>query len=147
MLFMKTFEQICEILPGLLSGLTGATSYSIKDLTEGKIRTILKNREPVAGVYLMTDANDQPIYIGRSRNLAQRIGTDHRAKEKTQATLAYKLTKKGILGVVTMSDARHYMYKNFRVRMIEIDSEYARTIFEVYASMKLQTIYNTFVEH
>ncbi|WP_197186360.1 hypothetical protein [Brevibacillus agri] len=82
-----------------------------------------------------------------SKTLAQRIGVDHRATQKTQSTLGYKLTTLNINGVVCIKTARAYMYDKFFVRMLPIEDEYTRTIFEVYAAMKLKTKYNSFMEH
>jgi hypothetical protein len=87
-----------------------------------------------------------PVYIGRSRTLAQRIGVDLRSIQKSQATLTYKLMNSGLLCVQTMEETRSYMYKHFTVKMLQLDDEYERAIFQIYASMKLGTKYNSFME-
>lgn len=142
------FNKIIDLLPVLLEQLVNKQSYPIKSLTKSKIESILGQREPVAGVYLISCIQDNlPVYVGRSKTLAQRIGIDHRALQKTQASLAYKLTTLGRWGITNMAEAREYMFSNFHVRMIPIGDEYTRTIFEVYASMTLNTKYNSFMEH
>ena len=142
-----TFEDICNQLPQLLKDLLSQQKYPLKELTEGRIKTILNSNKPVAGVYVISQ-NNIPVYVGRSGNLAQRIGTDHRAIQKMQATLGFKLTTLDELPeITTMREARDYMYKNFCVQIVRIDDDNARAIFEIYASMQLNTKYNTFREH
>ncbi|PAB61347.1 hypothetical protein [Anaeromicrobium sediminis] len=142
---MITFQNIIEQLPGLLDGLLNSTEYRFEDLTEGKIKKILESQNAVAGVYIMYD-KQQPVYIGRSKTLAQRIGTDQRSIQESQATVASKLVKLGLENINTMSEARDYMYRNYTIKIIRIDDEYVRTIFQVYSSMLLNTKYNNFLE-
>jgi hypothetical protein len=132
----------------LLQAILSKDKHLISTLTKAKIEGLLVTKKPVAGVYLISESNgDIPVYVGRSRTLAQRIGTDHRAIQKTQATLCYKLTTLNIPDIICMVTAREYMYKNFNVRILPISDEHTRTIFEVYVSMKLATKYNSFLEH
>lgn len=145
-----SYLEINDQLPVLLQELLSANMYPLKNLTQGKIEKILGSKEAVPGVYLMSEIEDDThVYVGRSKTLAQRIGTDHRAAQKTQATLGLKLWKQGIEGISCMKTAREYMYSRFSVRMLPIEDVYVRTIFEVYAAMSLGTIirYNSFMEH
>jgi len=142
---MNTFEHIVESLPSLLQQLLDKKTYSLKDLTEGKINDYFSTMDPVQGVYVVLDKGD-PVYIGRSKTLAQRIGTDLRATQKSQATLTYKLIKQEKLNLTTMLEARDYIYKNCTVKMLPVDCMYTRAVFVIYASMKLKTIYNSFLE-
>ncbi|GED33480.1 hypothetical protein P9G84_10075 [Brevibacillus centrosporus] len=145
---MIAYEDINKKLPELLDQLLQQEKHPIATLTKAKIETVLDSKLPVAGVYLISEGEgDIPVYVGRSRTLAQRIGTDHRATQRTQATLAYKLTTLNIPGITCMISARQYMYQNYKVRILPIEDVYTRTIFEVYASMKLETKHNSFLEH
>ncbi|MEC0259726.1 GIY-YIG nuclease family protein [Paenibacillus lautus] len=142
------YSEVHEQLPLLLEKLLGADKYLLSELTRGRIEKILGTKSAVPGVYLMSQIDDDmPVYVGRSKNLAQRIGTDHRAIQKTQATLALRLWKQGIEEISCMKTAREYMYKRYNVRMLPINNVYTRTIFEVYAAMNLCTEQNSFMEH
>lgn len=139
------FESIVESLPSLLEQLLNQKVYSLADLTKGKINDHFSTKSPVSGIYVIYE-RERPVYIGRSRTLAQRIGIDLRSIQKLQANMTYKLTTMGLSNITTMRQARDYMFKNFSVKMLMVDDQYARAIFVIYASMKLETIYNDFIE-
>lgn len=140
------FQEATQLLPNLYTHLLKQPKHCYENLTQGKKNLILNTKEPVSGVYLMRD-KDHPVYVGRSRHLAQRIGTDHRASTKMQATLAYKLSKLQEFEEITdILAARKYMYRNYTVQMIQVDNDYVRTLFEIYVSMELKTKYNSFRE-
>lgn len=147
------FEDIYSKLPKLLNELVHAPRYEIRDLTEGTIKKIFgDNRLPIEGVYLISNHTDnQFIYVGRSRNMAQRIGVDLRATTREQATISYKLTtlKNNFPELETIKDAREYMYKHYSVQMIRVADENERAILQIYAAMKLGTIgvFNSFREN
>lgn len=140
-----TFDEIVPHFPQLYEQLVNSQKYNFGELTRGNVNTIFKtdNKNPISGVYLITNTQNEPIYVGRSRNLAQRIGDDHRAIQKSQANLTYKIAKENN---VTPLEAREYMYGDFEVQMIRLENDYARTLFEVYVAMKLNTPYNSFRE-
>ena len=93
------YSEVHEQLPLLLEKLLGADKHLLSELTKGKIEKLIGTKSAVPGVYLMSQIDDDmPVYVGRSKNLAQRIGTDHRAIQKTQATLAQRLWKQGLMG-------------------------------------------------
>jgi hypothetical protein len=142
---MNSFENIVNLLPSHLEKLLEQKEYCFADLTARKIKDHFSISGPVSGVFIMYEKN-KPVYIGRSRTLAQRIGTDLRSIQKSQATLTYKLMNSGLLGIKTMEEARAYMYEHFTVKMLQIDDECERAIFQIYASMKLGTKYNSFME-
>jgi hypothetical protein len=149
---MKTFTEIYYKLPSLLQQLKGAESYPTKDLTEGTIKKLMgQESNPIEGVYLITDHNKKKdLYVGRSRNLAVRIGTDLRAVTKEQVTLSYKITtlKEQFPHINTIKEAREYMYDNYSVQMIRVQDVHERTIFQIYAALELGTIkeFNNFRE-
>lgn len=142
---MNSFESIVNVLPLYLEELLTQKEYCFADLTERKIKTHFCTSDPIPGVFVMLEKGD-PVYIGRSRTLSQRIGVDLRSIQKSQATLTYKLLKSGSLNVKTMEETRNYMYKHFTIKMLRIEDEYERAIFQIYASMKLDSKYNSFME-
>lgn len=142
---MSSFENIVNLLPSTLEKLLAQNEYSFADLTERKIKDHFSTSNPVSGVFVMYEKHE-PVYIGRSRTLAQRIGVDLRSIQKSQATLTYKLMNSELLGFQTMEETRTYMYKHFTVKMLQLNDEYERAIFQIYASMKLRTKYNSFME-
>lgn len=147
-----SFEDIYEGLPKLLDELVSAPKYEIKNLTEGTIKKVFgEDSLPIEGVFLISDhTNNKMLYVGRSRNLATRIGVDLRATSREQATISYKLTtlKEDYPDLETIRDAREYMYKHYSVQMIKMPDENERAIFQIYAAMKLGTInvFNSFRE-
>lgn len=140
---MNTFDEIVKTFPDLFEKLVNNKKFNFGTLTCNTINLHFKRKEPVSGVYLMTDKDNNPMYVGRSRHIAQRIGTDHRSTQKSQANLTHKYAK---LNSISVLDARGYMFENYYVQMVEIENEHARTLFEVYAAMKLNTPFNSFRE-
>lgn len=65
-------------------------AYEMRELTEGAVKDILKSQTPVAGNFLLYE-DGIPVYIGRSGDLAQRIGTDLRSLSKNQANITKKI--------------------------------------------------------
>ncbi|AND39529.1 GIY-YIG nuclease family protein [Cytobacillus oceanisediminis] len=141
--YIETFDDLVKSFPELFEKLTGSDRLNFSTLTKSTIERVFNKKDPIHGIYLISNKSDNPLYVGRSRNMAVRIGVDHRAIQKAQANLTYKIAKEKN---ITPVEARSFMYENFFVRMIEIDNEYARTLFEVYVAMKLQTPYNSFRE-
>lgn len=142
---MNSFENIVNVLPLHLEELLAQKEYCFADLTERKIKTNFCTSDPIPGVFIMFEKGN-PVYIGRSRTLSQRIGVDLRSIQKSQATLTHKLLKSGLLNVNTMEETRKYMYKHFTIKMLRMEDEYERAIFQIYASMKLNSKYNSFME-
>lgn len=142
-----TYEEIHEQLPDLFQQLESKEPENLSLLTKGYICSKLDGSK--AGVYLISEIqSNKPIYVGRSKKLDQRIGKDHRAIQKSQATLSYQLWQKAMPGIIDMKTAREYMFNNYQVRMLPIEDEYVRTIFEVYAALMLNTVrFNSFLEH
>lgn len=143
---MGKFYDYVERLPVLFNQLVESPSYKIKDLTEGSIKEILGESLPVEGVYIMYD-KEVPMYVGRSKTLAQKIGTDERSLGQVQATVSKKIIKEESNNFSTMEEARNYLFNNYSVRLIKIDDEVLRTLFVVYVATELGTPFNDFMEH
>lgn len=143
---MLTFSDISKKLPGILQELLSQKEYDYKNLTRARINSIFGTKSPIHGIYLMHE-DHTPVYVGRSRNMAQRIGTDHRANNRAQASLAFKLTT-GTVGhqFSDVKAARTYMFNHFTVQMIQVEDVHLRTFSEIYVALELGTKYNSFVE-
>lgn len=140
---MGKFFGYIEELPVLFKQLVNSQGHEISDLTEGKLKEILGETSPVKGVYLMHD-NEVPMYVGRSKTLAQKIGTDERSLGEIQATVTKKIMKDKKFS--TMKDARMYLFENYRVKFIKVDDEILRTLLVIYVATELQTPFNSFME-
>jgi hypothetical protein len=149
---MSKFNDFIKELPNLLNKLINSPSYDFKTLTEGRIKEMLGESLPVEGVYLMYD-KDKVQYIGRSRTLAQRVGTDERSLGENQATVSKKIREQ--MGRNTgskeelkdaLEEARQYMYRNYTVKFLRIDDEVLRALFQLYAATELQAPFNSFLE-
>lgn len=138
-----SFDEIVRTFPELFVKLMNSPKLLFGTLTKNTINLHFNRKEPISGVYLITDIDNNPVYVGRSRHVAQRVGIDHRSTQKTQANLTYKYAE---LNNLSAHEAREHMFKNFFVQMVEIDNDHARTLFEVYAAMKLNTPFNSFRE-
>jgi hypothetical protein len=140
-----TFDEIVTYFPELFEKLVNSPKYNFGELKRNEVSKIFNttNKNPISGVYLISNTQNHPIYVGRSRNIAQRIGDDHRSSDAGIANLTKKIAKENN---VTHLEARNYMFGDFEVQMIQIENDYARTLFEIYAAMKLKTPYNSFRE-
>lgn len=142
---MGKFFNHVEALPILFRKLVESPNYTIDSLTEGKIKEILGQSMPVKGVYLMYD-KEVPMYVGRSKTLAQKIGTDERALGEIQATVSKKIMKIESNDFSTMKEARSYLFNNYSVKFIKIDDEILRAMFVIYVATELTTPFNSFME-
>lgn len=142
---MGKFNDYVDQLPGLFNQLVSSKEHRIEELTEGKIKDILGQSLPVEGVYLMYDKG-VPMYVSRSKTLAQKIGTDERSIGQIQATVSRKIMKDESNDVSTMKEARDYLYENYKVKFIPVDDEVLRTMLVIYTATELDTPFNSFME-
>lgn len=112
---MGKFFNHVETLPVLFKQLVESPKHKIDTLTEGRIKEILGESKPVKGVYLMYD-KEVPMYVGRSKTLDQKIGTDERALGEIQATVSKKIMRAESNDFSTMKDARSYLFNNYSVQ-------------------------------
>lgn len=142
-----SFDYIYKTLSDYLGQLLNAEEYPLITLTHSNICTqILHTKVPVSGVYLIVDSKTKKrLYIGRSKDLARRVGLNHRSNKRSQATLAYRIMMKEKLH--DLDDARRYMFERCSVKMISLPDVNVRAVFEIFASLELNTVYNTFEEH
>ena len=140
---LAEYKWINDRLPVLFEQLLDSPRYSFRRITKSYLQSILESKEPVKGIYLISDQEDNPIYVGRSRTLAQRLGVDHRAVTKSQANLTLKLSR---IMETDMRLTREYMYDNYFVRIVRVENTIERTLLEIYTAMILKTPHNSFEE-
>lgn len=87
-----------------------------------------------------------PMYVSRSKTLAQKIGNDERSLSTVQATASKKIMSDESNDFRTMKEARDYLFKNYSVKFIKLDDEILRAIFVIYVATELQTPFNKFME-
>ena len=130
-------------LPNLLDQLCNAPQLEIRNLTRSKVVAALPSG---AGVYLFCQRTDgAPVYVGRSANLPQRVGTNHRSTQQNQAALTNALMLRFDLD--SMGRAREYLYEHYTVRLLAESDVPTRALLEIYAAMELNTEFNSFLEH
>ncbi len=144
-----SYDQISQRLPKLANKLRNAKRHPILNLTEGVIRGTLKspkNDGAIPGLYGFSKKGSNKFeYIGRTKDLARRIGSDHRSKERNKAAFTYIL-KRERNSRGTMQSAREQFLGNYDVRFIPESDIGVRAVFEVYATLKWRTK-NALIEH
>ena len=96
-----------------------------------------------AGCYVLS-YKDKDMYVGISRGIFKRM-KQHLSENEKSATFKKKLDKYQSL-FNTRPEINAYP-KDFKFRYVEITDNYLLAMFEIYASMKLETFWNTFKTH
>ncbi len=150
------FEDAVAQMPALLDALRSAAKHRVAD------HPAVPN---TPGIYLFSDT-DKPIYVGQSRKLRTRL-RQHTgaANRQNQASFAFNLAKREALaGKVDVKRPRadleldaafvpHFDKARadvaaMDVQFIELTDPIARTLFEVYAALALDTVeFNSFETH
>ena len=119
-------------------------------------------KHPVAGVYILYEGPDRPLYVGRTRDLRRRL-SDHGSSSVTRATLTVKMARiaagKGTNYKTdrkaqtlydedstfrTEFDKARARIRAMQVRYVKEDDDVRQALLEIYAAVKLDTIYNSF---
>ena len=148
------FDEMIDQLPLLLNQLVKSPS---------------KNRDtlgvlPQKGIYVFYE-NECPIYVGRSNRIKERLLEHSRpSSTHTSATFAFNLAKKAAIEkeIDVNNKARVHLENDsvfsslyfeakervsrMSIKVIQIDDPIIQTIFEVYVSVKLDTL-NDFDTH
>lgn len=148
--FQTTIEKFPEYMTNLLK--TTPVHYSeLKDI-------------PKRGIYVYYE-NDNPIYVGRSQNLRQRL-RQHRqqSSDHHSATFAFLIARRDAYKTgLHIKGTREDLQKNnnfsqlfadakrrvqhMKVQILQMDYPVEQTLFEVYAALELKTEYNTWETH
>ena len=116
-------------------------------------------RKDFTGCYILIE-NTEPIYVGISRSVVQRLIQHVKGRTHYDASLAYRIAsenrKHQLQREVAMKDpvfknefkkAKEYL-KSLNVAFIEIQNDLELYLFEVYCAMELKTSkWNTFRTH
>jgi hypothetical protein len=120
---------------------------------------------PERGIYVFYE-KDQPIYVGRSNRLKQRLLEHGRPSSRhNSATFAFNLAMEaasqgqiplpsGTRAEIENGPRFSHLYNQakarvaaMKVRVVEVKNPIEQTIFEVYAALALGTAYNDFDTH
>jgi hypothetical protein len=154
---LQRFERIKDHLPTLLEQLVAAKPRDIKK------RADLKD---VMGVYLLTE-DEVPQYLGRTRNANQRLGQHYwKSSGHNSAPLAFNIARKRaatqnlpLMGsraeiaaapdFVPLFEEAKERVSQMEFRIVRTSDPVLSTIFEVYASVALETEgqFNLFETH
>ncbi len=151
---MVLFETIVAQMPALMKKLSASPFQT---------RSETKNL-PEKGIYVFYE-DGKPIYVGRSRNLRQRILNHSRpSSPHNSASFAFLLTREKT-GCLRHKDSRFRaclekdpqfakVFKEqkarisrMKIKAVEIEDPNTQAIFEIYCSEKLRTPYNDFDTH
>ena len=140
------FEKIINTFPALMEKLNKSHFITREDL----------KKIPDRGIYVFYDGK-KPIYVGRSERLKSRLREhSNQSSSQTSATFAFNLAKSRAkkLGIDISGNRKileqdpHFLpiYKEektrvskMKIKVIRINRQIKQTIFEVYASIELQT--------
>jgi len=118
----------------------------VSDNLKKEFETLRPNSLPsLACVYLISDTKGQPLYVGRTKNLNQRIYYNHLMGPLTNARLKKYLIHAGVCKDVL--DAKHYIKKNCVVRWLPIKESRKRGAVEGYLTGRLFPKYGIEDEH
>jgi hypothetical protein len=149
------FTEIINKFPGWLDRLQKSESLSRNQL----------QKVPDQGIYVFYDEKDQPLYVGRSDRMRIRLLAHGRPSSGHEsATFAFILAKGNLgpheTGIIRsrrelqMDEkfSKKYLEKKeevskMKVRVIEIIDPAEQALFEIYASLELQTPYNVWENH
>ncbi len=148
-------------------------ALGIKDFIE--LKHLEKGELPKeGGIYVLYDKEEKPIYLGRTKNIRQRIQLHIRDSSKEEsATFAFNLTKKhfeesknkDILynakrkrtrkdlindkEFLSVFNKKKELVKSMKLKYILVENDVIQTIFEPYLAVKLGTYnkYNSFETH
>ena len=162
-----SFEILsAKVLPAYFEDLKNKISapHSMKMFAEKGVgkQTILKSlnkKSDFPGCYVLIDGNE-PIYVGISRSIVQRLSQHVKGATHYDASLAYRIASQNTPHTnqrnVAMSDqnfkqefvnAKKYL-KSLSVAFIEIQNDLEIYLFEAYCAMQLDTSkWNTFKTH
>ncbi|MCH7642783.1 MAG: GIY-YIG nuclease family protein [Chloroflexi bacterium] len=154
---MKTigqFEEMIANLPVVLKALQLSPALNVEGL----------DKVPDSGIYVFYE-NQRPVYVGRSNSLKSRLRSHGReSSDHRSATFAFILAVKEAKnrGIDTSptrdqlqdipvfreiySDSKKRVRK-MEIRVVEIVDAIEQTVFEVYASLALETPHNSFENH
>ena len=162
LLQLKPFESQLDILfKKYFDKIQKAPLVKLSELKNGELPKI-------GGLYVFYEEIDQPIYVGRTKNIRQRIQLHTRNSSKNEsATFAFflariqyrisfphfqKATRKDLMNnveFIPFFSQQKKRVQNMYLKYIEEEHDILQTILEPYFAFKLKTYpqYNTFETH
>ncbi len=154
-----TFHDVIEKMPKYMGNLENCEPVGMYTMAD---RRGLRGKLPATnGVYVLYE-HGQPMYVGRSDNLANRL-LEHGqpSGDSETATLAFNIAKEGFPARESMSrrdlqrakefgplfDAAKERVRRMQVRVVDVEDPIEQTILEVYAHLALDTPFNSFENH
>jgi len=153
----ERFKKLTDRMPLRLQSLLEQPPIAIDDIGITQV--------PQKGVYVFFEDN-RPIYVGRSDRLKKRLKEhSQRSSVHNSATLAFKIAKQNTstLHKKEKKQTNEQLMKNrdfveefeaakdriarAEIRFIEIEDQIEQAIFEIYASLALDTELNDFGTH
>ena len=151
-----------EHLHSVLDGL----EQRLRELVEcePRLRSEFSPVPKVPAIYLLYE-DDEPVYVGRTRDLRRRLGDHMRpSNNRYSATFAFRLAKKDAKSSGVSIDrpdaaleadpdfdaifrAAKKRVASMHVRYLELRDPIEQTLLEVYAAESLATPYNSFETH
>ena len=150
---MKIFDEYVDKMRlEYLPRLTGMNAVSVADLNHVKL--------PEAGVYVLYDEEDKPLYAGRTNRLKVRLKQhSHENSSHYSASFAFLLARekaqdssKRSRAVLAADPAFKFKeakdeVRSMRFRCVLITDPIEQALFEMYAAIELKTPYNFFDTH
>lgn len=152
---VRQFDETVAQMPALLDALRSAARHRVADHP---------SVPEAPGIYLFSE-HGTPIYVGQSRKLRSRLKQHTGATRQNQASFAFNLAKREAAKAdvdtkrwraaleadpefVPHFDAARASVAAMDVQFIELAGPIARTLFEVYAALTLDTVeFNSFETH
>ncbi len=151
---MKTFKEYVDDMGGYLTELKEMQPLNLTDLKVAEL--------PQAGIYVLYEHRIAQ-YVGRTGRMKARLKEHgHKSSNHFSASFAFILAKnlalsKGIdcnRSRITLAADPDFKFKDakkavslMQFRFVKIEDSIAQTLFEVYASLELKTLHNTFDPH
>ncbi len=151
------FNKLMQGLPELLQRLEESEAFEVPN----------RKAVPKSGVYVFYE-NNKPIYVGRSNNMKERLlQHGRRSSGHNQASFAFilakeamkvdgkglrkeQITRKELEGAPGFKQAfsrQKLRVRQMTIRLIGINDQTTQALFEIYASLALNTHYNDFSTH
>jgi predicted GIY-YIG superfamily endonuclease len=106
-----------------------------------------KQDKPVIGVYVLYNKSE-PVYVGISRNILNRIKQHFTGTSPSQSSLVYLIARTEQQDFVTFrDDFQKHMRKDWSFSMIPEENPYTKYLMEIYIACKLETKWNSFETH
>ncbi|QST02271.1 GIY-YIG nuclease family protein (plasmid) [Pontibacillus sp. ALD_SL1] len=126
-----------EELRGWMKIMMSGEKIPLQSITAQRVRGVLQDRGIVGGVYVFVNGEDQVIYVGRSKHLAQRL-VDHKNKDTNVTKRIAKLS------TVDLDEASQYLTDDVSVQFLRVNDPYDRAMLEAYVAKVHGTPLNVF---